>query len=538
MQLFLKLFGAFLQFSYHCFDRIVINGYLSCLSRENQLVYFFREVCGVAKITPEVLRQRTDDYQHWVESYAANRRIPIEWAEAKVRKEEYVRPRLQRFLAQKKTGVYFILKSMEQGTTFRICEPKYPTRDPNHSIVKKHRGRFTHYYFYLVDERLGPMVVRVGSFLPFTLTCYLNGHHFIDRELVKAGVDFRKPENAFLSVTNPPALQAAADRLSAKLLEQRIDYWSLILAPKFSQRERAACGGLHRFYALSQVEYCRNFIFKRHFPIRQLFERSCELGLYLLTAHRIAYLFGQKLTRRFAGKLQNVMERIEQGQHVFRAYWKHSFLKQYEKCQTFLRNEVVSNNLKDFRLKKSLAGLDQVRATFQQVTDRFASFQAEALNVHVDFDLLARLAKPVELGHSQVAGLKLEHTRIQRLFQVLLHGGGVSCWTTAQLLEAIRQSFRLKTAEYQLGQLRYDLRKLRAHGLLERDGRRYAYRLTNKGKKVALLFILFRQRVYGPIAGSLFRHKPRTENAPSSKLEQAYYQIDRSIDKLLELLAA
>ena len=34
------------------------------------------------------------------------------------------------------------------------------------------------------------------------------------------------------------------------------------------------------------------------------------------------------------------------------------------------------------------------------------------------------------------------------------------------------------------------LRKLKGHGLLERDGRRYAYRLTGKGIDVALLFLL------------------------------------------------
>ena len=33
MELFEKLFGQLLLFVYHCFDRIVINGYLSGLSR-------------------------------------------------------------------------------------------------------------------------------------------------------------------------------------------------------------------------------------------------------------------------------------------------------------------------------------------------------------------------------------------------------------------------------------------------------------------------------------------------------------------------
>jgi len=38
------------------------------------------------------------------------------------------------------------------------------------------------------------------------------------------------------------------------------------------------------------------------------------------------------------------LEQIEHGHHIFRAYWKNGFLKQYEKFSTFLRNELCSNN--------------------------------------------------------------------------------------------------------------------------------------------------------------------------------------------------
>src|SRR5262244_2923266 len=43
MELFLKLFGDLLVLVYHCFDRIVIHGYLSGLSRPEQVVHFFRQ---------------------------------------------------------------------------------------------------------------------------------------------------------------------------------------------------------------------------------------------------------------------------------------------------------------------------------------------------------------------------------------------------------------------------------------------------------------------------------------------------------------
>jgi len=55
-------------FVYHCFDRIVINGYLSALTRPENVVYFFREVLGISPITKEALAPKTLVYQEWVES--------------------------------------------------------------------------------------------------------------------------------------------------------------------------------------------------------------------------------------------------------------------------------------------------------------------------------------------------------------------------------------------------------------------------------------------------------------------------------------
>ena len=46
MELFQKLFGELLLFVYHSFDRIVINGYLSGLSRPEQVVHFSSCKCS------------------------------------------------------------------------------------------------------------------------------------------------------------------------------------------------------------------------------------------------------------------------------------------------------------------------------------------------------------------------------------------------------------------------------------------------------------------------------------------------------------
>jgi len=538
MELFTLLFGDLLAFVYHCFDRIVIYGYLSGLSRPAQVVHFLRNVVGVATVSKEVLSGRTADYQAWVEAYARNHRLPIEWAEKGVRKEDHVLPWQRRMARRDAYGVYFIFKSMEQGATFRVSVPKYATKDPNYRILAPQRSRFTHYYFYIRDAVLGPMVMRVASFFPFQTSYYLNGHSFIEQELRQAQIGFRKIDNAFLAVDDVAALQAAADKLSADIIRKRLDYWTLVLGPKFSAKERRQLN-LSRFYAIAQIEYCRNFIFKRHFPIHKLFERSCELGLWRLTADKIAEIFGTRVHRRMHGKLATVIDRIDHGHHVFRAYFKNAFLKQYEKFFTFLRNELVSNNLADFRLKKGLDHLEAVRERFQTITGRFAAFQAQWLNVHVDFPLLQRLALPITVGAVRYPGIKIHDPRLIRLFEVLLHGGThLGGWTAKQIHHAVLTSFHLSDRAYGLNQLRYDLRKLKGHGLLQRDGSRYAYRLTPKGVQVALLFLFFHKRLCGPLANSRFHHRPDITHQPASKLETAYHRADKAIQQIVDLLAA
>jgi len=211
----------------------------------------------------------------------------------------------------------------------------------------------------------------------------------------------------------------------------------------------------------------------------------------------------------------------------------------YEKFSTVLRLEVLSNNLHDFGLKKSLDNLETVRQTLAAVTDRFAAFEAQALEVHVDFPLFQRLALPIPSGNTKIPGIKIHDTRMLRLLEVLLHRGTqLGGWRSRQIHQAILSAFQLTPENYTLTQLRYDLRKLKAHALLERDGSRYAYRLTDKGNRVALMFTLFHQRVCGPLANSLFHRKPTPGHTPASKLQAAYEKADASIQQVIDLLAA
>jgi hypothetical protein len=121
-----------------------------------------------------------------------------------------------------------------------------------------------------------------------------------------------------------------------------------------------------------------------------------------------------------------------------------------------------------------------------------------------------------------------------------LHGSTkVGGWTAREIHQAVLTSFDLSDHAYGINQLRYDLRKLKGHGLIERDASRYAYHLTRqKGTEIALLFLFFHKRLCGPLANSRFHHRPDPGHRPDSRLEAAYHRADKAIDNIVQLLEA
>jgi hypothetical protein len=531
-----ELLGHHVQFAYTAWDRMVLTGYLDRLQRPENISYFFREVVGVAAVTPDVLMSRTRPYRAWVQRYAAEQAIPLLAVPREQRKEEVVAPYYRRFKAA--AGVVAILTSTEAGRTFVSYTPRYPPSggDPGYRVLHAARKRFLHYYFYLLDPVLGPMSLRVGTFLPFNLAVFLNGHAFVAQELSRVGVRFRKDDNAFLAVDNLAALDAATERLTPHLIEQRCASWVHQLAPRFSPAERTAAG-LHYRYSVAQIELATDVIFRRSAPLKALFQRATELGILLGGADRTTHLFGRRITARYAGKLQTVLDRRNEGQPILRSYYGSSFVKQYEKGDRLLRTETCLNNTYDVGIGRHLDNLLALKERMLATNRRYLETQAELLASTVDGGELARLAHPVRIGQRRVPGLKLEDDRVIRLLAVLLHPGTfVADWTSREVHARVLRRHRLAETTYRLGQLRYDLGKLRAHGLAERLGSSRRYRLTARGIKLGVLLVKLRTRLLGPLASLATDHMPRPITRTASNVEAAFRQVDLALDHLCTTL--
>src|SRR5579863_6684467 len=68
------------------------------------------------------------------------------------------------------------------------------------------------------------------------------------------------------------------------------------------------------------------------------------------------------------------------------------------------------------RAKSSGSSAPETRTRHRSI----CRFEAQSLNVHVDFPLFQRMALPVTAGKTKIAGIGIHDTRMMRLMEVLL----------------------------------------------------------------------------------------------------------------------
>ena len=138
-------------------------------------------------------------------------------------------------------------------------------------------------------------------------------------------------------------MQEIADSLTAKDLLRCGRKWLAPLTPFFTERERKQAGVEHRLF-FSQIEYCDNLIFSRRAAVDQLSQRLIDANRTIGQPNKISVIFGRKIQKHHAGKLQTVIEDLDLPNPVIRSHYKNGFLKQYVRDDSNLRTEPATNN--------------------------------------------------------------------------------------------------------------------------------------------------------------------------------------------------
>jgi len=449
------------------------------------------------------------------------------------RRDDFVQ---QYFVAAKSDQVVCILKAREPGRIMTAIGTKKENRW--HLELKQ---RWVHQYnFYINDSEWGRMFVRVCPYFPFSARVCLNQHHWIANRLKQRGIRFRQSTNAFASCAEPKVLQEIANSLAAKDLSRCGRKWLAQLTPFFTDRERKQAGIEHRLF-FSQIEYCDNLIFSRRAAVDELSQRLIDANRTIGQPNKISVIFGRKVLKNHAGKLQTVIEDLDLPNPVIRSHYKNGFLKQYVRDNSNLRTEPATNNVTDYGVGKALDNLPALRDKLSAIIDRYHDVQQDILESFLDRGQLQTLIQPTILPNGKrIPGLKLDHPRQLALMHALVrfsHIAAQDSFSTAEVHADTAQALGLTTVQYKLGSLRYDLSKLRAKGLVQRLHKSRRYRLTADGYRICVVYLKLFERLYAPLTCAIlkpFKDDRHLTDPKTSILDKLYRAVLASLDQLVD----
>jgi len=525
-----------IRFQYSCFDRMLLNAIVQPMQQPAWIVGYLDKCKQVPSITKAYFRSVSEDYHRFVARLAAAQRVQIAEPPKGVRREEWVEPFYQHLGSR--FGIAVILKSRENA---RIAV-SYPTTSSGNRIEVYTRFVWQ-YYFYLLDQDWGRMFLRICPYFPFNARICVNQHEWLARRLREEGVFYRKAANAFVQCSNPERLQQLADSLTPSDLEMPLQGWLRELVPFYASTDPSRITDcVYRLFC-SQVEYCTNLIFKERAALDRVADRLLDLNRSIGRPDKLSTIFGHRITKAYRGGLKTQIADHHLGNPVIRSEYKDSSVKQYVRDHLLLRNEATSYNTLDLGVGKSIRNLPQLRHVMRGINDRYLAIQQDVLETYVDRGQLARLRQPtITASGRRTPGLKLDDPRLLAVMQALtcfahLSRGGR--FRTRDLHQRAAESLGLTTATYRLGQLRYDLAKLRAKGLVIKVPKTRTYRLTPQGFRICVLFLKLFHRVYAPFTAAAAQPIPYDTLLPDDRrcvLDQLYAGVDTALDQLLDHL--
>jgi hypothetical protein len=361
----------------------------------------------------------------------------------------------------------------------------------------------------------------------------LNGHEWAKRQATKAGITFTALDNGFATVDDPAALQAICDRLGPGQIDGLLRKWLAILPHPFTPADREA--GYRYDISILQAEFSLTQVLDRPVSGRVFFEHVIRDNLDAGRPDRIGLVFNRRLMakgpRPTPGRFRTrvITEGVTPSLYID---YKHTAIKQYHKQGRALRTETTINDTRDFGIGKRLTNLPALREVGISANRRLLGVQRLSHNpIHAEQAFTAVHHPIITRDGHRIAGLRLGDRRAQALLQALLVFGLIpNGFLNRDLRSLLAGLLGKHPNEISTGQISYDLRRLRAHGLITRIPKTHRYRISDTGLHHAMLITHLHTRLLQPGLAQLTDPDPP---APST-LRTAARNYQHALDQLTQ----
>ena len=473
-----------------CIDRLYLNVYQPRLQHVNGVVWFFRGHRGAAFASSALMDPISKAFVGQLHRFCRDRNVPLIDFVKGERKDDLAHEYLAKFQAdgQAQEGVLFVGRAQEKNRVFRTEKRRNPVTGASYPWIVSSTGVVNQFYVYCVDADFGPFFLKFSSYFPYNAKLCINGNEWAKRQAAKAGIGFTALDNGFADCEDPVALQRICERLSPAKIDALLRKWLRLLPHPFTAADRAA--GYRYDLSILQAEFSLTQMLDRPVSGRILFEHVIRENLDLGRPDKVGLIFDRRVIRtgprRTPGRFRTrvLTEGVTPSLHVD---YKHSKIKQYHKLGRALRTETTINDSGDFGIGRRLCNLPALRQVGYQANRRLLDVERLPSDPTIGADAFTALSTPAVIDGQRAPALPFTATRTQALLAVLvvfhlLPHGFRARDLRAHLAPLLGRPADSMTA----GQLTYDLRRLRLHGLIARVQGTHRYTVTDHGLRLAV----------------------------------------------------
>lgn len=482
-------------FELEAIDRMYLNGYVPSLQSGGGVVYFMKTHLGARVPSTLMVAPLSERFVQTIERFVETEGLDLVTFKKGQRKDEVAHEYLASFTGDE--GVLFVGKAQEKASVFRTEKRRRPDGS-TYPWIYRSTTPVNHYYVYLLDRDFGPLFIKFCSYFPYAVKVCLNGHEWLKRQLTQRGVAYEPLDNGIRTTEDAARVQRIANTLDAAKIDAVFRKWLRRLPHPFTATHRAA--GYRYQLSMLQTEFALTQVLDRPRTGRELFEEVMRENLDLGRPDQMQLLFNRRVTRQTPGQFRTriLTEGVVPSLHVD---YKKTRVKQYHKEGQALRTETTINNTYDFEIGRALRNLPALREIGFAANRRLLRVEYLSHDCLIGNDHLEALTHPIVVDTHRAAALHLGDRRVLALMQTLcLFALSPTGFRHRDIRGHVAQLLGRPPDQYTSGQMTYDLRRLRLHQLIERVPDTHRYRLTERGARLAVLYVRIYARGFRPAA--------------------------------------
>ena len=268
-------------------DRMYLNLYVPRLQTPEGVANYLRFDLGHRFASTVLLEPMTTAFVRSIERFAKSHGIALVTFEKGQRKDDVAADFRRRH--GDREGVVFVGKAQEKAFVPRTERRRNPKTGVSYPWLVKTTAMVNHYYFYIQDEDFGPFFLKFCSYFPYTAKLCINGHEYVKRQLLKAGIPFEALDNGVLSCTDPKRLQELCDELSPAKIEGLLRKWLARLPHPFTTKDRRV--GCRYEPSILQAEFSLTQVLDQPVNGRIFFEEVIRENLDLGRPSQVQLIF-------------------------------------------------------------------------------------------------------------------------------------------------------------------------------------------------------------------------------------------------------